>query len=46
MDQSVETTFRTTYLSRLLDSVRQSDEAYLAYRGMSIPQSDLAMHLR
>ena len=40
MDQSVETTFRTTYLSRLLDSVRYSDEAYLAYRGRSIPQSD------
>jgi len=40
MDQSVETTFRTTYLSRLLDSVRHSDEAYLAYRGRSIPQSD------
>ena len=40
MDQSVETTFRTTYLSRLLDSVRHSDEAYLAYRGRAIPQSD------
>ncbi len=40
MDQSVETTFRTTYLSRLLESVRYSDEAYLAYRGRSIPQSD------
>ena len=40
MDQSVETTFRTTYLSRLLESVRNSDEAYLAYRGRSIPQSD------
>ena len=40
MDQSVETTFRTTYLSRLLDSVRQSDEAYLAYRGRAIPTSE------
>lgn len=40
MDQSVETTFRTTYLSRLLESVRHGDEAYLAYRGRSIPQSD------
>lgn len=40
MDQSVETTFRTTYLSRLLESIRHSDEAYLAYRGRPIPQSD------
>ena len=40
MDQSVETTFRTTYLSRLLESIRHSDEAYLSYRGRSIPQSD------
>lgn len=40
MDQSVETTFRTTYLSRLLESVRHGDEAYLSYRGRSIPQSD------
>ncbi len=40
MDQSVETTFRTTYLSQLLDSVRQSDEAYLAYRGRAIPTSE------
>lgn len=40
MDQSVETTFRTTYFSKLLSSVRASDEAYLAYRGIAIPKSD------
>jgi len=40
MDQSVETTFRTTYLSKLLDSVRASDEAYLAYRNIPISKSD------
>lgn len=40
MDQSVETTFRTTYLSKLLDSVRASDEAYLAYRNISVPKTD------
>jgi len=40
MDQSVETTFRTTYLSKLLDSVRASDEAYLAYRNIAVPKTD------
>lgn len=40
MDQSVETTFRTTYFSKLLDSVRASDEAYLAYRNISVPKTD------
>ena len=40
MDQSVETTFRTTYFSKLLASVRASDEAYLAYRGIAIPKTD------
>jgi hypothetical protein len=40
MDQSVETTFRTTYFSKLLDSVRASDEAYLAYRNIAVPKTD------
>ena len=40
MEQSVETTFRTTYLSKLLDSVRAGDEAYMAYRGKAVPETD------
>ena len=40
MEQSVETTFRTKYLSQLRDSVRISDEAYLSYRGITPSSSD------
>ena len=41
MAQSVETTFRTTYLSQLLESVRAADEAYLSYRGKVASDSDI-----
>ena len=41
MSQSVETTFRTRYLSELLDAVRASDEAYLSYRGKVASDSDI-----
>lgn len=41
MAQSVETTFRTKYLSQLLESVRASDEAYLSYRGKVASDSDI-----
>lgn len=41
MAQSVETTFRTRYLSELLASVRASDEAYLSYRGKVASDSDI-----
>lgn len=41
MAQSVETTFRTKYLSQLLESMRAADEAYLSYRGKVASQSDI-----
>jgi len=41
MGQSVETTFRTRYLSELLEAVRKSDEAYLSYRGKVASDSDI-----
>ena len=41
MSQSVETTFRTRYLSELLEAVRKSDEAYLSYRGKVASDSDI-----
>ena len=43
MAQSVETTFRTRYLSELLASVRASDEAYLSYRGKVASDSDICL---
>lgn len=42
MDQSVETTFRTTYLGPLVDALRASDEAYLGYRGKVAKDGDIA----
>lgn len=41
MAQSVETTFRTRYLSQLLESMRSADEAYLKYRGKVASDSDI-----
>jgi len=41
MAQSVETTFRTRYLSELLEAMRKSDEAYLNYRGKVASDSDI-----
>lgn len=41
MDQSVEATFRTTYLPKLLESIRVSDSAYLKYRNRAVPESDV-----
>lgn len=40
MDQSIETTFRTKYMSELSAAVRASDEAYLNYRGITPSTSD------
>ena len=40
MDQSIETTFRTKYMSELGAAVRASDEAYLNYRGITPSTSD------
>lgn len=40
MDQSVEATFRTTYLPKLLEAIRIQDEAYLAYRNVSARSGD------
>ena len=40
MEQSVETTFRTKYYSELLSAVRESDLAYLKYRGIESSKSD------
>ncbi len=41
MSQSVETTFRTKYLSDLLAAIREQDTAYLAYRGKVASESDI-----
>jgi len=41
MAQSVETTFRSRYLSELLEAMRKSDEAYLSYRGKVASDSDI-----
>ena len=42
MDQSVESTFRTTYLGPLVNALRQSDAAYLEYRGIVPKDGDIA----
>lgn len=41
MAQSVETTFRTKYLSGLLSSMRAGQEAYLSYRGVTAKGGDV-----
>jgi len=46
MDQSVETTFRTTYLSSLLDSMRAMDTAYLAFRGVVAKSGDIGRSMQ
>jgi hypothetical protein len=46
MDQSVETSFRTTYLSSLLDGIRASDEAYLAFRGVVAKSGDIGRSMQ
>ena len=46
MDQSVETSFRTTYLSSLLDGIRASDEAYLAFRGVVAKSGDIGRSIQ
>ena len=40
-EQSAETNFRTIYLSSLLDAIRVSDTAYLAYRGITAKAGDI-----
>lgn len=46
MDQSVETSFRTTYLSSLLDGIRATDEAYLAFRGVVAKSGDIGRSMQ
>ena len=46
MDQSVETTFRTKYLSPLLNTVRESDTAYLRYRGVTPAETDISRSMQ
>lgn len=41
MEQSVEATFRTTYISELVTAMRAMDEEYLAYRGIVASKSDI-----
>ena len=41
MEQSVETTFRTTYYPTVLEAVRASDTAYLRYRSRNVPQGEI-----
>lgn len=45
-DQSVETQFRTNYLSSLLDAIRASDTAYLAFRGVEAKSGDIGRSLQ
>ena len=42
MDQSVESTFRTTYLGPLVNALRGADGAYLEYRGIVPKDGDIA----
>ena len=46
MDQSVETTFRTKYLSKLLDGIRASDTAYLEFRGIVAKEGDIGRSMQ
>ena len=46
MEQSVETTFRTNYLGMLLDGIRATDEAYLAFRGIVAKQGDIGRSIQ
>jgi len=46
MDQSVETSFRTTYLSSLLDGIRATDTAYLAFRGVVAKSGDIGRSMQ
>lgn len=41
MEQSVEATFTTTYVSELVKSMRAIDTEYLAYRGITASKSDI-----
>lgn len=46
MEQSVETTFRTTFLPRLIEAIRASDEAYLSYRGIVAKDGDISRSMQ
>ena len=46
MDQSVETNFRSTYLSLLMDGIRATDEAYLSFRGIIAKQGDIGRSIQ
>lgn len=41
MDQSLETTFRTTYIPSLVKTLNGVDEQYLAYRGVQASSGDI-----
>ena len=42
MSQSVEKAFSVNYIGRLVEALRASDEAYLAYRGVKAKDGDVA----
>ena len=46
MDQSVEAKFRAKYLGPLLESIAESDKAYLAYRGVVAKDGDIARSIQ
>ena len=46
MDQSVETSFRTNHLTPLLNAIRESDTAYLAYRGKVAKPTDVGRSIQ
>lgn len=46
MEQSVETTFRTTWLPGLIEAIRASDEAYLSYRGIVAKEGDVGRSMQ
>tara|TARA_R110000782_G_scaffold81734_3_gene161276 strand:+ start:3562 stop:6669 length:3108 start_codon:yes stop_codon:yes gene_type:complete len=46
MEQSVETNFRTQYMSLLMDGIRATDEAYLSFRGIVAKQGDIGRSIQ
>ena len=46
MEQSVETNFRTTYLTLLMDGIRATDEAYLNFRGLVAKEGDIGRSIQ
>jgi hypothetical protein len=46
MDQSVEAKFRAKYLGPLLNSIAESDKAYLSYRGVVAKDGDIGRSIQ